>query len=71
VSRITLMLLALLVTDLIPAVRADDQPEAPTVRTGKERLSDKASDEQRVNDCKVPPTRRTRPRPTECSQHYD
>jgi len=38
-----------------------------TVRTGKERLTDKASDEQRVNDCKVPPDRRTRPRPTACS----
>ena len=34
--------------------------------TGKERLSDKASDEQRVDDCKVPPSRRTRPRPTVC-----
>lgn len=30
----------------------------PAARTGKERLSDKASDEQRVNDCKVPPERR-------------
>jgi hypothetical protein len=67
------MLLALLATTLVPAVHADDQPEAPAVRTGKERLSDKASDEQRVNDCKVPPARRTRPRPAECSQRqsYD
>lgn len=32
----------------------------PAARTGKERLSDKASDEQRVNDCKVPPERRGR-----------
>jgi hypothetical protein len=31
--------------------------------TGKERLSDKASDEQRVDDCKVPASRRT---PTSC-----
>lgn len=30
----------------------------PAARTGKERLSDKASDDQRVNDCKVPPERR-------------
>ncbi len=37
-------------------------------RTGKERLSDKASDEQRVNDCKVPPERRGRStRPPECT----
>lgn len=34
--------------------------------TGKERLSDKGSDEQRMDDCKVPPARRTRARPTAC-----
>jgi predicted lipoprotein with Yx(FWY)xxD motif len=28
------------------------------VKTGKERLGDKASDEQRVDNCKVPPDRR-------------
>jgi hypothetical protein len=27
------------------------------VKTGKERLGDKASDEQRVDNCKVPPER--------------
>ena len=27
------------------------------VKTGKERLGDKASDEQRVDNCKVPPGR--------------
>jgi hypothetical protein len=37
-----------------------------TVRTGKERLSDKASDEQRVDDCKVSQARRTKARPTSC-----
>ena len=36
------------------------------VLTGKERLSDKASDEQRVDDCNVAPGRRTRARPTSC-----
>jgi hypothetical protein len=35
-------------------------------RTGKERLTDKASDEQRVNDCKVPLAKRTRPRASDC-----
>ncbi len=45
-----------------------DTPARPAaVKTGKERLSDKASDEQRVNDCKVPPERRTRLRPTACA----
>jgi hypothetical protein len=37
---------------------------AEPVKTMKERLSDKAADEQRVDNCKVPPERRgTRIRP--------
>lgn len=41
----------------------------PPVKTGKERLGDKASDEQRVDDCNVPPERRgTRVRPTGCGR---
>ena len=36
------------------------------LKTAKERLSDKASDEQRVNDCKVPAERQTRVRSTRC-----
>jgi hypothetical protein len=40
-------------------------PQAP-LKTAKERLSDKASDEQRVNDCKVPAERRTRARSSRC-----
>ena len=37
--------------------------------TGKERLGDKASDNQRVNDCRVPPEKRgPSKRPTECAQ---
>ena len=39
------------------------QIEAAPTRTGKERLGGKASDEQRVDNCKVPPDRRAaRPR---------
>ena len=46
---------------------ADQEPAAfAPEKTSKERLSDKASDEQRVDDCKVPQARRTRPRPTTC-----
>jgi hypothetical protein len=48
---------------------APDQTTAAAftaAKTSKERLSDKASDEQRVDDCKVPQARRTRPRPTTC-----
>ena len=42
-----------------PAVRADEPP-----KTLKERLSDKASDEQRVDNCRVPVDRRgSKPRP--------
>jgi len=37
--------------------------------TGKERLGDKASDNQRANDCRVPPEKRgPGKRPTECAQ---
>jgi hypothetical protein len=54
-----------------PAFAADQTQPAATntaaVKTGKERLTDKASDEQRVNDCKVAQARRTRPRPTTCT----
>ncbi|HEX2136587.1 MAG TPA: hypothetical protein VHG30_11890 [Microvirga sp.] len=39
----------------------------PAVATGKERLSGKAADEQRVDDCKVPPDKRgSKQRPAEC-----
>jgi len=62
------MLLALLAVGPVPVVQADDRPEVPAVRTGKERLTDKSSDEQRVDDCKVPPPGRTRPRPIECDR---
>lgn len=53
-----------------PAISAEKDRSPPTtfavVKTGKERLSDKASDEQRVDDCKVPIGRRTRDRPVSC-----
>jgi hypothetical protein len=42
-------------------------PSTRSMETLKERLSDKASDEQRVNDCKVPPEKRSRARPTDCA----
>lgn len=42
-------------------------PAGTPVKTGKERLGDKASDEQRVDNCKVPPDRRgPRARPDGC-----
>jgi hypothetical protein len=43
--------------------------QAGPTRTGKERLGGKASDEQRVDNCKVPPDRRgTPPRPDSCAE---
>jgi hypothetical protein len=45
------------------------QIEAAPTRTGKERLGGKASDEQRVDNCKVPPDRRgATPRPDACRE---
>ena len=45
------------------------QMEAAPTRTGKERLAGKASDEQRVDNCKVPPDRRgVIPRPDTCRE---
>ena len=52
-----------------PATPQFATPQFATPKTGKERLSDKASDEQRVDNCKVPPERQgTKPRPSACPQ---
>ena len=45
------------------------QLQVEPTRTGKERLGGKASDEQRVDNCKVPPDRRgVTPRPDTCRE---
>ena len=45
------------------------QAPAQEAQTLKERLSDKASDEQRVDNCRVPPeSRGTKPR-RDCPEH--
>jgi hypothetical protein len=50
-----------------PAAQTPTVPASAPVKTGKERLSSKASDEQRVDNCKVPPELRgTRVRPDTC-----
>ena len=64
-----------LVSLIVPAtLRAEDGPNPPALspsragETLKERLSDKASDDQRVNNCKVPLNRRgAKIRPDTCS----
>jgi hypothetical protein len=48
---------------------APESPESPgSPKTLKERLGDKASDEQRVDNCKVPADRRgSKARPDSCT----
>ena len=42
--------------------------QAPAVLTGKERLGPKWTDEQRIDNCKVPPDKRGyKPRPDICT----
>jgi hypothetical protein len=61
--RALALLAALIVAGPAPA---QDSPP-PATRTAKERLVDKASDEQRVDNCGVPPERRgDKPRPDAC-----
>lgn len=57
--------LMLILLAAAPALRASKPPEAASrTVTGKERLSDKASDEQRVDNCNVPADKRgSKPRP--------
>ena len=55
---------------IVPPVTSTSSVQTPTpVKTGKERLSSKASDEQRVDNCKVPPELRgTTVRPDTCDR---
>ena len=68
--RLALLIIPFVSVALASALAADYDHQPPAAsgiaKTGKERLSDKGSDEQRVDDCKVPQPRRTRPRPTTC-----
>jgi hypothetical protein len=50
-----------------PAAQLPTEPATAPVKTGKERLSSKANDEQRVDNCKVPQELRgTMARPDTC-----
>jgi hypothetical protein len=57
-----------------PTASADPTTHGATdvpgpVRTGKERLGDKWNDEQRIDNCKVPPDKRgPKPRPAGCAE---
>ena len=63
--RLEFLAVLLTVSAACPA-QADDSK--PVMRTGKERLGPKWSDEQRINNCKVPPDKRgNKPRPSACA----
>ena len=75
-----LIILAQLIVLLVCSANAGTEDgsrnNSPVTQTVKERLSTKAADSQRVDDCKVPPTLRdpSRQRPTECgpaAKHTD
>jgi hypothetical protein len=61
-----LLLVALAAPGAIPGSNGEASHVQP-MRTAKERLGGKASDEQRVDNCKVPrDLRGPKPRPAEC-----
>ena len=68
--RVVAWTLLLLVASAAPGATPHAHGEASNVqpnRTGKERLGGKASDEQRVDNCKVPlDLRGPKPRPDQC-----
>jgi hypothetical protein len=50
-----------------PSAATASRPNAPELLTAKERLSEKWTDEQRVDNCKVPIDKRgPKPRPDTC-----
>jgi hypothetical protein len=66
-------LIALTLASPLGAQPASPPPPAPSTSaspqnlTGKERLGEKWKDEQRLDNCKVPPDKRgARPRPDSC-----
>ena len=66
--RMTLVAAALLAMQMMLVADVGYAQAAPAVRTVKERLSSKVSDDQRINNCKVPvELRGARPRPDACA----
>jgi hypothetical protein len=75
VLAMSLMAAALAPVDVSAEMRANSGEAAGTITrsngpaglTGKERLSEKWKDEQRIDNCKVPPDKRgTKARPDSC-----
>ena len=68
VAMTAIVALGLAATGASAPAADDAQVQAEPTRTGKERLGGKGSDEQRVDNCKVPTDRRgAKPRPHECA----
>jgi hypothetical protein len=66
-ARVGIASMALVMALAATPSRAGGDLPAEPARTGKERLGGKASDEQRVDNCKVPPDLRgPKPRPDRC-----
>jgi hypothetical protein len=66
VAGMLLLLVALAGPGATPRANGEASHVQP-IRTAKERLGGKASDEQRIDNCKVPPDLRgPKPRPDEC-----
>jgi hypothetical protein len=63
---LTLLVLAQL-SAAAPPTPSPPSDAAPEVETLKERLSDKASDEQRVDNCRVAPERRGDKKRPDCA----
>ena len=69
VIALTLAIQAASASTAVTPCKAQDakQFQAEPIRTGKERLGGKASDEQRMDNCKVPQELRgPKPRPDDC-----
>jgi hypothetical protein len=61
--------LALCLVASATAQNAQPGPAQQGALTGKERLGRKWTDEQRIDNCNVPPDKRgTKPRPSACSR---
>ncbi|WP_250515735.1 hypothetical protein [Caballeronia sp. INDeC2] len=67
-KKLVLLCVSLAMTGVVFADNATTPAAASEPKTLKERLGDKASDEQRVDNCHVPAERRgTKVRPDRCA----
>ena len=66
-TALTLLVVAQLSAPAPPAATPPPRDATPEAETLKERLSDKASDEQRVDNCRVAPERRGDTKRPDCA----